>query len=811
VFQDLTFGLKILLKQKAFTIAAVLTLALCIGANTAIFSIVQAVVLRPLPFDQPEQIVTLYNIYPGVGVSDRGANSVPDFLDRRKLKDTFDEVALMGGTGYDVGGDGSPQRIEGGYATPSYFKVLRAKTLMGRVFTEEEAQEGKDKVAIITEGLWKDMFASDPNVLARDIRLSGIRYRIVGVLPADFGIPGDTRRVVVPFAFTKEQVSDEARHSNNWAMIARLQPGVAVEQAKARIDALNRENLERFPKYRTLLETARFGTVVVGWKDEMTREVRPVLYLLQIAVGVVLLIGCVNLANLMLVRSHGRMKELAIRFSLGAGRWRIARQLLTESVTLSLIGGALGIAVGYAGVLALSQLGAKDLPRGTTIGIDSGVLAFTAAVALITGIVFGSVPLFHVLRNDLNEVFRGNERTGTAGRGAVWTRSALVVCQFAFAFVLLIGAGLLTISFARVLEVKPGFDPDNVVTARLSLPRVRYGDNAPARALISTLMDKLTATPGFRHVGAATYLPFGNSRNSSVVMIAGRPLAPGENPPVPGWNMVNSGYFSAMGIPLLQGRGLSESDGPDSEKVMVIDEFLAKKYWPAGDAIGHKIIREMDKPETACTIVGIVGSVKTGDLAEQNPVGHIYFHYKQFVPRSLYLVVRTANNDPQVTGAIRRAVLEADPELPVFDLKTMPERLSQSLMNRRAAMVLCLIFAALALLLAAVGIYGVLAYSVSQRTRELGIRVALGASARNVLGMVAGQGLRLAGIGLAVGAACAFAVTRLMSSLLFDVRAADPGVFLGVAAILGLVAAIASLIPSFRAIRIRPATALRYE
>jgi predicted permease len=425
--------------------------------------------------------------------------------------------------------------------------------------------------------------------------------------------------------------------------------------------------------------------------------------------------------------------------------------------------------------------------------------------------VFGSVPLFHVMRSDLTEVFRGNERTGTAGRGAVWTRSALVVCQFAFAFVLLIGAGLLTLSFARVLDVKPGFDPDNVVTARLSLPRVRYGEDVSARTFTANLLDKLSATSGVRHVGAATYLPFGGSRNSSVVLIAGRPLAPGENPPTPGWNTVNSGYFAAMGIPLLQGRNLSENDTADTEKVVIIDQYLAKKYWPAGDAIGHRILREMDKPESACTIVGVVGSVKTGDLAEKNSVGHIYFHYKQFVPRSMHLVVKTANNNSQVSEAIRKAVAEADPELPVFDTRTMPERLSSSLMNRRAAMVLCLIFAALALLLAAVGIYGVLAYSVSQRTRELGIRVALGASARDVLGMVAGQGLRLAGAGLVAGAVCAFAVTRLMASLLFDVRAADPGVFIGVAAILALVAAIASLIPSVRAIRIRPATALRYE
>ena len=814
--QDFIFGLKLLFKQRAFTAAALLTLALAIGANTAIFTVLENVVLQGLPFPHADRLVTMYNSYPGVGVN-RGANGVPDYLDRRKMTNVFSEVALIGGMDYEVGMEGSPQRIQGEYVTPSFFQVLGVRPLAGRTFTEEEAVLGKEKVAVLTEGLWKDLFARDPNAVGKDIRLNGTPYRIVGVMPATFGIPGDDDvRVYTSFAFTQQQTSDQARHSNSWGMIARLKPGVSLAQAQERINDLNRRNLDIFPKLRQLLINARFATRVIGLQDELTRDIRPTLYLLQIAVAVVLLIGCVNLANLMLVRSNVRMKEFALRHSLGAGRWRLARQLLTESVALALMGGALGIAVAYGGVRLLSYLGAKDLPRGATIGIDSGALAFTAAIALLTGMVFGGVPLVHVLRRDLNAVFRGSERTGTAARGAVWVRSALVICQFAFAFVLLIGAGLLTMSFARLLRVDPGFQPENVVTAQVALPRVRYGDDARARNFFADLLQRLSAIPGVSHAGATTFLPFGGNYNASVISIVGRALAPGENPPVPGWNIATPGYLQAMHIPLIQGRDISDSDSADAQKVVIIDQFLARKYFPKGDAIGARINRGMQVPgfqqkPDECTIVGVAGSVKTGNLAENNPVGQLYFSYKQYVPRSVHLVLRTDRDNPQLIAAIRRTLHQADPELPLFDIKTMPERLAASLTNQRAAMVLCLIFAGLAVLLAAVGIYGVLAYSVEQRTREFGIRVALGAGGREVVGMVVGQGLRMAGLGLAAGAAGAFALTRMMSALLFDVRPSDPAVFVAVAAVLGAVAAVASLIPSARAASIPAAVALRYE
>ncbi len=592
-------------------------------------------------------------------------------------------------------------------------------------------------------------------------------------------------------------------------MIASLKPGVTLAQAKQRIDALNNENLERFPKYKALLESARFQTKVAGMKDELVRDIKDTLYLLQAAVFGVLLIGCVNLASLMLVRTSARLKELAVRFSLGAGRWRLSQQLLTESITISVLGGLLGVGIAFGGVRLLSSLGANDLPRGANIQIDGGVLAFTMAMTVLTGLAFGSVPLLHLFKRDLNEVFRGNERMGTAGRPALSLRAALVVSQVSLAFVLLIGSGLLTRSFMRVLSVNPGFRAENVATARFSLPRHRYREDEQRRNFVTTLLEKVRSIPGVKHSGITTYLPFSGNLNAGAIMIAGHTLAPGELPPVPGWNMIDSGYLQTMGIPLLAGRNFSDSDGPDSMRVVLVDQFMAREYWPNGSPIGAKL-HEIDGKDMY-TVIGIVGSVKTGDLAEQNPVGQVYFHYKQSVPDNMHVVLRGETDQTPLTNSLRRELAQVDPELALFDARMMPERMSRSLLNRRAAMVLCLIFAGLALLLSAIGIYGVLAYSVTQRTREIGIRMALGANTRDVLGMVLGQGVKVTGIGLAIGAVGAFFLTRAMSALLYEVKPHDLLVFLLTGSLLAAVALVASLIPSLRAVWIQPSAALRHE
>jgi predicted permease len=811
MFQDVRFGLKLLWKEKAFTFAALMTLALCIGANTAIFTILKAIILEPLPYPESHRMVTIFNVYPGVGVTDFGSNSVPDYFDRKEMKDVFDSVAVYRNMGFDLGAQGTASRIEGARVTPSYFNVIRTNAALGRTFTEDDAQPGKDRYALLTHGLWKEMFNSDPAIAGKDIRLNGVPYQVVGVLSDRYRPVGQEIRVFVPAGFTPKDAADDNRHSNNWEMIARLAPGVSLEQARHRIDALNAANLDRVPRIRKVLEEARFGTKVLSLKDELVKEARPLLFLIQAAVGFVLLIGCVNVANLMLVRANVRMKELAIRFSLGADRWRLSRQLLTESLVIAMLSGILGVVLGYGAVRWFSTLELSQMPSGFEFRMDSTVLGLSAGVALLTGFIFGLIPVFHVIRRDLNETFRSSGRTGTSDRGALWTRSALVVSQVAIAFVLLVGAGLLTVSFVRLLNVNPGFKPENVLTARINLPDVRYGDQARSRTFVRSLMERVRAIPGVKHAGVTSLLPFSGNNNASAITIDGYQLGPGELPPVPAYNSIDGGYLDAIGIPVLQGRGITMSDGPDAPKVILIDEYLAKRYWPKGDALGHAILRGLGDDEVKWNIVGVVPSIKTGNLAGETIAGQIYFPIEQFGDRALHIVVKTQTDDAQVTSAVRRLVAESDPELAVFDVKTMPKRLSASVSNRRAAMVVLLSFACVALLLSAIGIYGVLAYSVTQRTREFGIRVALGAGVRDVLSMVLGQGLKLAAVGLLLGAAGAFALTRLMSTMLYEVTASDPRVFVSVAIVLAAIAGVASLIPSLRALRIRPAEALRSE
>ena len=775
----------------------------------------RTVVLEPLAFAEPARLVSVYNIYPGVSVTEYGSNSVPDYFDRKQLTEVFDSVAFTQGAGFDLGAEGSPVHLDAQSVTPSFFRVLRISPALGRAFTEDDAVYKKDQFAILSYGLWKEKFAGDVHMVGRDVRLDGVPYRVVGVMAQGFESPGSEAKLWVPLSFKPEQTLDSARHTNSWDMIARLQPGVSIAAAQRRIDILNKFQVERSGKLRTLLENARFGSVVRGLKDQMVKDIKPILYLLQAAVVFVLLIGCVNVANLMLVRSNIRMKELAIRHSLGAARGRLARQLLTESVTLAGLGGLLGILLAYGGVRVLAMLGAQDLPRGAAIHLDAGALAFSAAVAGLTGLVFGSVPVYHLMRRDLNVIFRQTGRTGTSERSAVWTRSALVVCQVSLAFVLLIGAGLLSLSFARLLTVSPGFQPQNVETAMFALPHSRYADDARVRNFVGGVAEAVRAIPGVAHAGVTSMLPFGSNNNNAVISIEGHDLAAGENPPVPAWNVVDPGYLAAMGIPLLEGRGFARSDTADTQYVAIIDQYLAHKYFPKGDAIGARIIRGLpnmhDDKNYICTVIGVAGSVKSSDLAERNPIGEVYFDGQQYPQRYMYLVVKSQGSDTGIAAAVRREFAKADPELPLFDVKTMSQRLQTSVRERRSAMVICAAFAVLALVLSALGIYGVLAYTVSQRTREFGIRVALGAPAGTVVRMVMGQGIRLAAIGLVLGAVGATALTQLMAKMLYEVKPTDPTVFAIVGGLLMAVAMLASLVPSLRVARIRPATALRVE
>jgi predicted permease len=813
--RDLAYALRSLGKTKTFTAIALLTLALCTGANTAIFSLIHGVLLRPLPYPEPGRLVNLYNSYPGADVPKASA-SAPNYIDRKKATDIFADLALVNSTNFNLGEDGNPERIRGLEVTPSFFRALKVQPKLGRIFDEKEAEEGNNKVLILSHGLWQRRFASNPNILGTDLRLNGTPYRIVGVMPQGFRLvtasPHWSRdvRLWVPLSLRPEWLSDDRLHSNNFFMLGRLQPGVMLAQAQTRIDAINQAASERTPQFQELLKDARFGTKVVPLHDEVVEHIRETLLLLQGGVLFVLLIGCVNVANLLLARSNARLQELAVRFAMGAGRWRLARLLLIESVALGVVGGVLGLGFGVGGVHLIRTFATEQIPRGSNIQLDVPVLLFTFGIAALAGVLFGTVPLVHVLRRNLNDVFRHSGRTGTADRRALTTRAALVVAQVSLAFVLLIGAGLLIASFRLVISEDPGFRAERILTARLNLPRTRYKERPQVDEFVRRALEGIRTLPGVSGAAINSNLPFTNTPNNSVVRVEGYTLAPGEMPPVPSWNRVSANYFAVMGIPLLEGRAF-DRDTADSTKVVIVDEFLARKYWPSGSPIGGRVNTGLDDDSDIYTVVGVVGSIKKNNLSGEELPGSLYFPYKQLTPWSMSLVVKTELEQSALIGALRAKILEIDKAQPLYDVKTMETRLDDSLTARRSILGFSLAFALLALLLSGIGIYGVLAYAVSQRTQEIGVRSALGAGAGDLIRMVAGYGVKLAGIGLAIGLAGAYALTRFMASLLYGVQPTDPMVFVAVSGVLAAVALLASVIPAVRAVRIQPMAALRYE
>jgi len=815
--QDVRFGARLFWKDKGFASTAVATLAICIAANTAIFSVIDAVILKPLPLPEPERLLLLYNSYPNVGVK-RAENGVPDFYDRRRAVTALEDVALYVNQGLNVGDGASVQRLEGMGVTPSLFRLLRAQPVLGRIFTEEEGEIGGERKVMLSYSLWQELYGGDRSVIGKELRIYGNLYAIVGVMPEGFLFLDPGIRLWRPLAFTAEQKQEY--HSNSWEMIGRLKPGASMEQAQAQVDALNRANLDLVPQLKPLLVNAGFHTEVHRLQDEVVKDVKGTLYLLWGGALFVLLIGAVNIANLVLARSSVRMKEMATRFALGAGRGRVARQMVTESLLLTFCSALIGLLLGWWGTRIFSVLGLNEIPRGSEIAMGGAVVVYILALTIVVGTGIGLIPVVHLHRADLNLLFRSEGRTGTSGQGARLLRNALVVTQIAFALLLLVGAGLLLASFRQVLAVKPGFAAGNVLTGSVALPSIQYKGDQELRAFMDRALEKIRALPGVVASGATDSIPFGHHSSDSLIMAEGYQMKPGESVVSPNQIVVTPGYFEAMRVPLIEGRLFDSRDSADSQKVIIVDQRLARKFWPGVSPIGRRMWRpggadDLIQPGANTrwyTVVGVVGSVKLRALVDPDErVGAYFFPYQQDPRSSPTFVLRTAGEPSALVSALRKAIVEVDPGLPLHDVRTMQERIDESLIARKSPMLLAIAFGLVALFLAGVGIYGVLAYTVARRTREIGIRMALGSTTERIFRLIAREGFMLLGIGFALGLAGTLALARYVESLLFGVRPVDPYVLAGVAGILALAAAIACVLPARRAARVDPVVALRQE
>ena len=820
VLHDLRHGIKLLWKDRGFAAAALVTLTLCIGANAAIFSVVHSVILAPLPFSQAERLVRVFNAYPNAGAP-RAANGVPDYYDRRAQVEAFEELALFDTVGWTLGNaPGGPQRILGMGVTPSLFRLLETRPQIGRIFSEEESEVGREHSVILSHELWQEAFAGREDALGQDLRLSGEAYRIVGVLSEGFSFVDPDVRLWTPYAFTDQQRSDDSRHSNSWQMVGRLAPGATLGQAQAQIDAVNALNMERFPHFREPLLNAGFHTAVVPFQADLVRDVRGTLFLLWGGVLFVLLIGCVNIANLALVRASGRLKELSIRSALGAGRRRVTRQLVTESLVLAGLGGVLGLIFGSFALKALPALGLDAFPRSTEIAMGSSVVLATVGLVALVGLVLGLLPAMQLRKSDPYGALREEGRSGTTSRSTRRLRQGLVVAQVAFAFLLLIGAGLLLASFRRVLAVDPGFQPRGVLTATFSLPATRYADEADLLAFNERVMRAVGSIPGVEKAGGTVNIPFGGSYSDSVIFAEGYEMAPGESVVSPTRAIVTPGYFEALAIPLQKGRFFDHRDTADSRKVVIVDQRLAKRFWPDQDPLGKRMflpsnvenLMDPGPEEDRMTVVGVVDEIKMRSrVTAAEPVGVYYFPYSQSPRRWMTLTLKTAGAPEALAGTLRREVAALDPELALFAVQPMQDRLDEDLVSRRASMLLALVFAALALLLAGVGLYGTLAYLVTQRSRELGIRLALGSTASRLFRLVLGEGLAILAVGLALGLAGAIGLGKALESELYGVGALDFGVLAQVALVLAGVSLLACWLPAARAGRTDPATVLTLD
>jgi putative ABC transport system permease protein len=797
-----------LLKNPGFTIVAVLALTLGIGADSAMFSVVNGVLLRPLPYHESERLVFLSErsqVLEGMSIA------YPNFLDWRQQNNAFESIGVYRRQSYNLTGSGEPERLVAGQVSADLFTVLRVNAASGRVFTNDEDQPGATPVVVLSHGLWQRRFGGDSAIIGQNLTLDGRSFTVIGIMPSGFLFPSRTE-MWTPVGLRAKDPGWESRgnHPGLYAM-ARLKPGVTVEQAREDMEIVAANLEKQYPDSNT----GNRATITPALEN-IVRDIRAGLLVLLSAVGFVLLIACANVANLLLARATNRQKEIAIRAALGASRTRIIRQLLTEGMLLSFAGGTLGLLVAQATVKLIVAISPNSIPRAAEIGLDKRVLAFTIAVSVLTGIVFGLAPALQASKPDMNETLKEAGR-GSTGRRHI-LRSALVVSEVALTMVLLIGAGLMIRSFYYLQRVDPGFVADNLLTFSVALPQKKYAERQQRINFYQQLLQNLRALPGVESVGMATGLPLGNNGWQSGFWIEGRPEPPQGQRPLTEVAFVSPGYFDTMKMQLLSGRNFTEQDfkpaTPDPQHpdftaptVTVIDEEFARRYWPDGDPVGQQLRFWGDK----VTIVGVVRRVKMEGLSTDSNRVQSYYPYLQNAGGSMSIVLRTAGDPTGLSNVVRQQVLDIDPDQPIYSVQTMGQIWEDSIAPDRLLLMLLGTFAAVALVLAVVGIYGVMAYSVTQRTHEIGIRMALGARQSNVLAMVVRQGMKLAVAGLAIGLGGAWLATRVMASFLFGVSATDPTTFAVVSLVLAGVALGACFVPALRATKVDPMIALRYE
>lgn len=810
---DFRHAFRLIGKSKGMSAITLLTLALCIGATTVIFSTVYSLMLKPLPFNEPERVVELYTSAVKAGLDHMPAN-IPFYLDYSANATSYETLGLWSFTFTLFGDEGAVVRQPGARATAEIFKVLRVQPILGSFFTKEQNVPGADKVIVLTQSFWKSDFAEDPDVLGREVRIDDETFIVIGVAPHLFEAFDARVKYVLPLSWGENQANPQGRYGVSISLFGRLKPGVSIGQADAEAKILEKIYVDAGPpQMQQFVERSGMTMNVGGVQEQRVDPVRPTLLMLQGGVAFVLLIGCVNVANLLLVRSNARQSELAIRSALGASRGSIIRQLMVESLLLTGMGAVLGLMLAWSALRVTNYYLAQMLPQSLPATLDLRVLGFAIGLSLVVGILIGLIPVFHVLRTNLAAVIQGGSRGASSGRGVRLLSSILVVVQVAVALMLLTGAGLLIHSFARALKVDPGLSVDGVVTGRVALPSGYRASDEAAAGIRERLRQGLREIPGVESVALGFATPFQGGLGINAFTMFEDTLPPGAPQPGAFRVIVTPGYLKTLGLELLEGRFYEEADMAPDRNFFVVDQSFAQKYFPGRSALGERFTFG-NRPEDDAdwpTIIGVVRDVPHNGVEEKSGNPFIYQIIKGGRPGGMTLFMRTSRPSADAVAAMRMKLREIDPSIPLFDTGALADAVGSSFDNRRAVMLLLASFAGLALFLAALGIYGVLAYDVSQRTREIGIRSAIGASREQVLGLVLKQGLVKSSLGVVIGLIGAFLLSRTMSSLLFDVKSTDPIVYLVVSVVLIAVSLLASYLPARRAARIDPLVALRDE